>query len=165
MVRALCATAQNGPLAPPRGAQVACPEVHLRRYDFMAAQPPRQHFDGDTELLGERHFAAAILQRAREGLHLRRGIGHERILPDARACAGALAYIKVRWRTDVRRGGPQAPPTRRDTMLIRSGIAAAVFAAISAGCTPAQAPKAAAINDKVYAVTPAEITVKGAIIR
>ena len=49
-------------------------------------------------------------------------------------------------------------------MLIRSGIAAAVFAAISAGCTPAQAPKAAAINDKVYAVTPAEITVKGAVV-
>ena len=50
-------------------------------------------------------------------------------------------------------------------MLIRSRIAAAVFAAMSAGCTPAQAPKAAAINDKVYAVTPAEITVKGGVIR
>src|SRR3954451_24433361 len=85
---------QNGPSAPSRGAQVACPEVHLRRDNFMAAQPARQEFDGDTELLGERCFSAAILQRAREGLHLRRWIGHACILPDARACARALAYIR-----------------------------------------------------------------------
>ena len=49
-------------------------------------------------------------------------------------------------------------------MLIRSGIAVAVFAAMSSGCTPPQAPKGAAINDKVYAVTPADIKVKGAVI-
>ena len=49
-------------------------------------------------------------------------------------------------------------------MMIRSGIAAAIFAAMSAGCTPPQAPKSAAINDKVYAVTPAAISVKGAVL-
>src|SRR2546421_2620311 len=49
-------------------------------------------------------------------------------------------------------------------MLIRAGVAVAVFAAMSSGCTPPQAPKGAAINDKVYAVTPADIKVKGAVI-
>lgn len=50
-------------------------------------------------------------------------------------------------------------------MLIRSAMAVAVLAALAiTACTPAQAPKSAAINDKVYAVTPAGITVKGPVI-
>ena len=49
-------------------------------------------------------------------------------------------------------------------MAIRSAMAGAALAAAAAACTPAQAPKSAAINDKVYAVTPAAITVKGAVI-
>ena len=49
-------------------------------------------------------------------------------------------------------------------MPIRTVMAAAVLAAASAACTPPQASKGAAINDKVYAVTPAEITVKGAVM-
>jgi hypothetical protein len=49
-------------------------------------------------------------------------------------------------------------------MLIRSGTLAAVFAALAAGCTPPPASKGAAINDKVYPVTPADITVKGAVV-
>ncbi|HYL25933.1 MAG TPA: hypothetical protein VEV21_16190, partial [Burkholderiales bacterium] len=46
-------------------------------------------------------------------------------------------------------------------MLIRSAIASAVFAAVTVGCTPPQAPKSAAVNDRTYAVTPGAITVKG----
>jgi len=49
-------------------------------------------------------------------------------------------------------------------MLIRSAIASAVFAAVTVGCTPPQAAKSAAINDKVYAVTPADLTVKGPVL-
>lgn len=49
-------------------------------------------------------------------------------------------------------------------MLIRSAIASAVFAAVTVGCTPPQAPKGAAINDKTYAVTPGAITVKGNLL-
>jgi hypothetical protein len=49
-------------------------------------------------------------------------------------------------------------------MLIRTAMAGAALAAVSAGCTPTPAPKGAAINDKVYAVTPAEITVKGPVM-
>jgi len=49
-------------------------------------------------------------------------------------------------------------------MLIRSAIASAVFAAVTVGCTPPQASKSAAINDKVYAVTPADLTVKGPVL-
>jgi hypothetical protein len=49
-------------------------------------------------------------------------------------------------------------------MLIRSAIASAVFAAVTLGCTPPQASKSAAINDKVYAVTPADLTVKGPVL-
>ena len=49
-------------------------------------------------------------------------------------------------------------------MLIRTAIAGAALAAVSAGCTQPPAPKGAAINDKVYAVTPAEITVKGPVM-
>jgi hypothetical protein len=50
-------------------------------------------------------------------------------------------------------------------MLIRSAMTVAVFAALAAtACTPAPASKSAVINDKVYAVTPADITVKGPVI-
>ena len=49
-------------------------------------------------------------------------------------------------------------------MFIRSAIASAVFAAVTVGCTPPQAAKSAAINDKVYAVTPADLTVKGPVL-
>ena len=49
-------------------------------------------------------------------------------------------------------------------MLIRSAIASAVFAAVTVGCAPPQASKSAAINDKVYAVTPADLTVKGPLL-
>ena len=49
-------------------------------------------------------------------------------------------------------------------MLIRSVIASAVFAAMSLGCTPQPASKSAAVNDKVYAVTPAGLTVKGNLL-
>ena len=46
--------------------------------------------------------------------------------------------------------------------MIRSAIACAALAA--AACTPAPATKSAAISDKVYAVTPAELTVKGTYV-
>jgi len=49
-------------------------------------------------------------------------------------------------------------------MSIRTAMASAALAALTAACTPAQSPKSAAINDKVYPVTPAEITVKGPIL-
>jgi hypothetical protein len=49
-------------------------------------------------------------------------------------------------------------------MLIRSAIASAVFAAVTVGCTPPQASKSAAVNDKTYAVTPGAITVKGSLL-
>ena len=47
--------------------------------------------------------------------------------------------------------------------MIRSAMAGAALAAVAA-CTPAPTPKSAVINDKVYAVTPADLTVKGGII-
>ena len=49
-------------------------------------------------------------------------------------------------------------------MSIRSALAGVALAAAAAACTPQQAPKTAAINDKVYAVTPAQLTVKGALV-
>src|SRR5258708_36212060 len=53
---------------------------------------------------------------------------------------------------------------RRNTMLIRSAIATAVFAALTAGCTPPQAQKGPAVNDKTYGVTPGAITVKSGVL-
>lgn len=49
-------------------------------------------------------------------------------------------------------------------MFIRSAIATAVLAATTAACTPPQTAKGPAVNDKVYAVSPAQLTVKGALI-
>lgn len=49
-------------------------------------------------------------------------------------------------------------------MPIRTAIAAAALAAITAGCTPPQAQKGPAVGDKTYAVTPGEITVKGSLL-
>jgi hypothetical protein len=49
-------------------------------------------------------------------------------------------------------------------MFIRSAIATAVLAAMTAGCTPPQTAKGPAVNDKTYAVTPGALTVKGAIL-
>ena len=49
-------------------------------------------------------------------------------------------------------------------MFVRSAIASAVFAAVTLGCTPQPASKSAAVNDKVYAVTPAGLTVKGSVL-
>lgn len=47
--------------------------------------------------------------------------------------------------------------------MIRSAMAGAALAALAA-CTPTPAAKTAAINDKVYAVAPADLTVKGALM-
>lgn len=49
-------------------------------------------------------------------------------------------------------------------MSIRLTLAAALLATAATACAPPQAPKSAPINDKVYVVTPAQITVKGALI-
>jgi hypothetical protein len=49
-------------------------------------------------------------------------------------------------------------------MWTRTAMASAALAALTAACTPPQSQKSAAINDKVYGVTPAEITVKGPIL-
>jgi len=49
-------------------------------------------------------------------------------------------------------------------MPIRLAIAAAALAAITAGCTPPQTQKAPAVAEKTYAVTPGQITVKGALV-
>jgi hypothetical protein len=48
--------------------------------------------------------------------------------------------------------------------MIRPALAGAALAVAAAACVPAPASKSAAINDKVYAVTPADITVKGALL-
>jgi hypothetical protein len=48
-------------------------------------------------------------------------------------------------------------------MMIRSTLAAAVLAALAA-CSPPQAQKGPAVNDKTYAVTPAALTVKGGLL-
>lgn len=49
-------------------------------------------------------------------------------------------------------------------MPTRPALAAAVLAAISAGCTPAPAQKAPAVSDKTYAVKPDALTVKGELL-
>jgi hypothetical protein len=49
-------------------------------------------------------------------------------------------------------------------MFIRLAIASAVLAAFTVGCTPPQAAKGPAVNDKSYGVTPAAITVKGSLL-
>jgi hypothetical protein len=49
-------------------------------------------------------------------------------------------------------------------MFIRSAIASAVFAAVTLGCTPTQAPRGAAVNDKIYPVTPGAVTVQGSLL-
>ena len=48
--------------------------------------------------------------------------------------------------------------------MIRSMLATAVLAAVSAACTPQQSAKAPAVNDKTYAVSPADLTVKGSLL-
>jgi hypothetical protein len=48
--------------------------------------------------------------------------------------------------------------------MIRSMLATAVLAAVSAACTPTQSAKAPAVNDKTYAVSPADLTVKGSLL-
>ena len=48
--------------------------------------------------------------------------------------------------------------------MIRSMLATAVLAAVSAACTPPQSAKAPAVNDKTYAVSPADLTVKGSLL-
>ena len=49
-------------------------------------------------------------------------------------------------------------------MLIRSALAAAVLAAITAGCSPQQAQQAATVSDKTYAVKPDALTVTGSLL-
>lgn len=48
--------------------------------------------------------------------------------------------------------------------MIRSMLASAVLAALCAGCTPPPSAKGPAVNDKTYAVSPADITVKGSLL-
>jgi hypothetical protein len=48
-------------------------------------------------------------------------------------------------------------------MLIRTSLAAAVLAALTA-CTPPAPQNRPVVNDKTYAVTPAELTVKGGLM-
>ena len=48
--------------------------------------------------------------------------------------------------------------------MMNRSIAAAAVAASVAACTPPPATKVAPVNDKVYAVTPAEVTVRGPVI-
>ena len=49
-------------------------------------------------------------------------------------------------------------------MSIQSFAAASAVLAMCAGCTPSPTAKALAVNDKIYAVSPAAITVKGSLI-
>lgn len=48
--------------------------------------------------------------------------------------------------------------------MMNRSIAAAAVAASIAACTPPPATQVAPVNDKVYAVTPAEVSVKGPVI-
>jgi hypothetical protein len=76
--------------------------------------------------------------------------------PQERAFAGAQTLALP---------GRMLGRTEEDThMWTRTAMAGAALAALTAACTPPQSAKSAAINDKVYAVTPAEITVKGPIL-
>jgi hypothetical protein len=49
-------------------------------------------------------------------------------------------------------------------MTIRSAASLAALAVLTAACTPPQAPKGAAISDKVYVVTPNALTAKGGLM-
>jgi len=49
-------------------------------------------------------------------------------------------------------------------MSIRSMLASAALAALAAACTPPQSAKAPVVNDKTYAVSPADLTVKGSLL-
>ena len=49
-------------------------------------------------------------------------------------------------------------------MTIRSAAALAALAALTAACTPPQAQKGPAVNDKTYGVTPGALTVKGGLL-
>ena len=49
-------------------------------------------------------------------------------------------------------------------MTIRSAAALAALAALTAACTPPQAPKGAVVSDKVYVVTPNALTAKGGLL-
>ena len=71
----------------------------------------------------------------------------------------------VRPRTDARAAGSHAGANKETPMLIRTAMAGAALAAAAAACTPPQGAKSAAINDKVYAVMPADLTVKGPVLR
>lgn len=48
--------------------------------------------------------------------------------------------------------------------MIRPMLASVVLAALCAGCTPPPSAKGPAVNDKTYAVSPADITVKGSLL-
>jgi hypothetical protein len=48
--------------------------------------------------------------------------------------------------------------------MIRALLATAVLAAVSTACAPPQSAKAPAVNDKTYAVSPADLTVKGSLL-
>lgn len=50
------------------------------------------------------------------------------------------------------------------SMLIRSAIAVAALAALTTACAPPQTAKGPTVNDKVYAVTPDALTVKGSVL-
>jgi len=49
-------------------------------------------------------------------------------------------------------------------MTIRSAAALAALAALTAACTPPQAPKGAVVSDKAYLVTPNALTAKGGLL-
>ena len=49
-------------------------------------------------------------------------------------------------------------------MFIRSAIATAVLAAMTAACTPPQTAKGPAVNDKTYAVTPGAVTMRQGVL-
>src|SRR5438309_2473963 len=86
--------------------------------------------------------------------------------------AGASALSAGDAKTELTYGSAQTGPAvalmlkppRRYTMTIRSAAALAALAALTAACTPPQAPKGAVVSDKVYVVTPNALTAKGGLL-
>src|SRR5204862_2156760 len=94
---------------------------------------------------------------------------HCRGPPAPRMCARAPRPSPICRRSVAHRRAPRHrrmldDPRRRHNMFIRSAIATAVLAAMTAACTPPQTAKGPAVNDKTYAVTPGAVTMKQGVL-
>src|SRR5206468_3069118 len=112
-----------------------------------------------------RGFARRREGRRRAGRHQRAGRRGGSAEADGRDGVGVAAPVYVRLRTEEARPCPQNGVTEA-SMTMNTGLTVlgALMAAVLAGCSPQATQVRAAVNDKVYTVTPNAMKVQAGMV-